>query len=225
MTHVTYNQDKRLISVLWDMVYSAVFHPPGSCFPFVLHKKSYLYGRQITGNCLTKGIHYNLDEVVRRTTVVLFTHKEDYVIVANKGGEVYRLSRKGASVGTCFYDFGHDRDEKIRVSCYPNSYNIHSFWLGSLDFISCLALLETESQDILVSGGGDGFVRFWKTKSGQQIMAMKIDEEVENIKQEQEKQAAAVLHLKVLLNWKIIPMNKYDLLHRMMCQTALLYPA
>ena len=62
MTHVTYNQDKRLISVLWDMVYSAVFHPPGSCFPFVLHKKSYLYGRQITGNCLTKGIHYNLDE-------------------------------------------------------------------------------------------------------------------------------------------------------------------
>lgn len=33
----------------------------------------------------------------------------------------------------------------------------------------------------------DGFVRFWKTKSGQQIMAMKIDEEVENIKQEQDK--------------------------------------
>ena len=26
-----------------------------------------------------------------------------------------------------------DRDEKIRVSCYPNSYNIHSFCLGSLE--------------------------------------------------------------------------------------------
>ena len=30
-------------------------------------------------------------EVVRRTTVILFTNKEDYIIAGNKGGEVYRF--------------------------------------------------------------------------------------------------------------------------------------
>ncbi|XP_074618390.1 tRNA (guanine-N(7)-)-methyltransferase non-catalytic subunit wdr4-like isoform X4 [Acropora palmata] len=175
------------------------FSPSGKLFSLCTPQKELFIWQTNNWKLLNKR------EVVRRTTVVLFTHKEDYVIVANKGGEVYRFSIYDSSQEKELL-LGHvsmildmvltkddrflitsDRDEKIRVSCYPNSYNIHSFWLGSLDFISCLALLETESQDILVSGGGDGFVRFWKTKSGQQIMAMKIDEEVENIKQEQEK--------------------------------------
>ena len=30
-------------------------------------------------------------EVVRRTTVILFTNEEDYIIAGNKGGEVYRF--------------------------------------------------------------------------------------------------------------------------------------
>ena len=36
-------------------------------------------------------IYYNFREVVRRTTVIIFTNKEDYIIASNKGGDVYRL--------------------------------------------------------------------------------------------------------------------------------------
>lgn len=35
--------------------------------------------------------HYNFREVVRRTTVIIFTNKEDYIIASNKGGDVYRF--------------------------------------------------------------------------------------------------------------------------------------
>ncbi|RMX51239.1 hypothetical protein pdam_00004074 [Pocillopora damicornis] len=76
-----------------------------------------------------------------------------------------------------------DRDEKIRVSCFPNSYSIHTFCLGHLDFVSCLALL-SRSQNILVSGGGDGTVTFWNPDSGKDIASKKIDYSIEDIKEE-----------------------------------------
>lgn len=143
-------------------------------------------------------------EVVRRTTVITFTNKEDYIIASNKGGDVYRffihdadkekelllghvsmildmvLTRDDKYLITC------DRDEKIRVSCYPNSYNIHSFCLGNLDFVSSLALLTADGQGILVSGGGDGFVRFWNLKSGEQITAKMIDYSTDSTKVEEQ---------------------------------------
>ena len=50
-----YNQDKSLTPVRWDMAFSAVFQILGSYLPSVLHKKSYLFGRQVTGNCSIKG--------------------------------------------------------------------------------------------------------------------------------------------------------------------------
>lgn len=36
-------------------------------------------------------VYYNFREVVRRTTVIIFTNKEDCIIASNKGGEVYRF--------------------------------------------------------------------------------------------------------------------------------------
>ena len=43
-----------------------------------------------------------------------------------------RLSKCGKFIITC------DRDEKIRVSHFPNAYNIHNFCLGHSDFVTCL---------------------------------------------------------------------------------------
>ena len=37
-----------------------------------------------------------------------------------------------------------DRDEKIRVSHYPNAYNIHNFCLGHTDFVTSLELLTNQ---------------------------------------------------------------------------------
>ncbi|KAL9979832.1 hypothetical protein ACROYT_G017551 [Oculina patagonica] len=147
----------------------------------------------------------NKREMVRRTTVILFSNKEDYIIASNKGGEVYRffvhdadqekelllghvsmildmaLTKDDKYLITC------DRDEKIRVSCYPNSYNIQSFCLGNLDFVSCLGLLPGTSQSILVSGGGDGFMRFWNPESGKQITSKMIDVLTESTKEDDQK--------------------------------------
>jgi len=61
-----------------------------------------------------------------------------------------------------------DRDEKIRVSCYPNCYNINSFCLGHSEFVIKLDILPTQPE-ILISGSGDGTLRFWKIKTGKQI--------------------------------------------------------
>ena len=43
-----------------------------------------------------------------------------------------KLSKCGKFIITC------DRDEKIRVSHYPNAYNIHNFCLGHTDFVTCI---------------------------------------------------------------------------------------
>ena len=49
-----------------------------------------------------------------------------------------------------------DRDEKIRVSHYPNAYNIHNYCLGHTDFVSSLEMLNNQ---FLISGSGDSTLR------------------------------------------------------------------
>ncbi|XP_017778030.1 PREDICTED: tRNA (guanine-N(7)-)-methyltransferase non-catalytic subunit wuho [Nicrophorus vespilloides] len=58
-----------------------------------------------------------------------------------------------------------DRDEKIRVSHYPNCYNILSYCLGHKEFVTNIEIFN----GLLVSASGDGTVRFWDYKSGRQI--------------------------------------------------------
>ncbi|KAL1516904.1 hypothetical protein ABEB36_000738 [Hypothenemus hampei] len=60
-----------------------------------------------------------------------------------------------------------DRDEKIRVSHYPNTYNIATYCLGHTEFVSSLRLLS--SNHILLSGSGDGTVRIWNFLTGKQL--------------------------------------------------------
>lgn len=61
-----------------------------------------------------------------------------------------------------------DRDEKIRVSRYPNAYNIQSYCLGHKEFITGLSLLPTD-KNVLISGSGDGTIRFWDYTAGIQL--------------------------------------------------------
>ncbi|ESO06948.1 hypothetical protein HELRODRAFT_110956 [Helobdella robusta] len=57
-----------------------------------------------------------------------------------------------------------DRDEKIRISNYPNCYNVHQFCLAHTDFVS--KVLYIEECDLLLSGSGDGRIILWDYKSG-----------------------------------------------------------
>jgi tRNA (guanine-N(7)-)-methyltransferase subunit TRM82 len=61
-----------------------------------------------------------------------------------------------------------DRDEKIRVSRYPNAYNIQSYCLGHKEFITGLSLLPTD-KTVLISSSGDGTIRFWDYIAGIQL--------------------------------------------------------
>ena len=56
------------------------------------------------------------------------------------------------------YVLTSDRDEKIRVSKFPNSYNIEGFCLGHTEFVSSLALVPGCNNRVL-SSSGDGTVK------------------------------------------------------------------
>ncbi|XP_065909322.1 tRNA (guanine-N(7)-)-methyltransferase non-catalytic subunit wdr4-like [Dysidea avara] len=58
-----------------------------------------------------------------------------------------------------------DRDEKIRISHFPNAYNIKAYCLGHNDFISCL-LQCIHYEHVLISGSGDGTVKTWDFEHG-----------------------------------------------------------
>ncbi|KAK6024014.1 WD domain, G-beta repeat protein [Ostertagia ostertagi] len=72
------------------------------------------------------------------------------------------------------YMFVADRDEKIRVSRYPEAYVIQSFCLGHSAYVSSIAV----DGDHLFSSGGDGFVHEWDVESGTSLaQSQKLGEE------------------------------------------------
>ncbi|GFO00086.1 tRNA (guanine-n(7)-)-methyltransferase non-catalytic subunit [Plakobranchus ocellatus] len=80
-----------------------------------------------------------------------------------------RLVDNGQLVVTC------DRDEKIRVSNFPDAYNIHSYCLGHTEFVIDLAY--DEANKILLSASGDCTVRAWSL-DGTQVCQRNILEDL-----------------------------------------------
>lgn len=56
-----------------------------------------------------------------------------------------------------------DKDAKIRVCRYPDTFEIESFCLGHTSYVSHLALLDN---DKLFSASGDGTIKMWNALSG-----------------------------------------------------------
>lgn len=56
-----------------------------------------------------------------------------------------------------------DRDEKIRISNFPNSYEIHQFCLGHKELVLWIQLLNNE---LMVSAGADATIRLWSIEHG-----------------------------------------------------------
>ncbi|KAK3743855.1 hypothetical protein QZH41_011852, partial [Actinostola sp. cb2023] len=71
-----------------------------------------------------------------------------------------------------------ERDEKIRVSHFPNSHSIESYCLGHTDFVSSIKVLP--HTDMLVSGGGDGSVILWDFKAGKKLFVEKLGGNIED---------------------------------------------
>ncbi|XP_078333025.1 tRNA (guanine-N(7)-)-methyltransferase non-catalytic subunit wdr4-like isoform X2 [Crassostrea virginica] len=141
-----------------------------------------------TWACLTNGqIIYCLHEKVdagtltipisRRCTRLTFTYDEKNVLVADKWGDVFRFSVQDPQKGGQLL-LGHlsmlldilttkedkfvvtaDRDNKIRISSYPNSYNIHTYCLQHTEYVTSLTYCE--DPEVIISGSGDGSIIVW----------------------------------------------------------------
>lgn len=73
------------------------------------------------------------------------------------------LTSNGKYILTC------DRDEKIRISAYPNAYNIHNFCLGHTDFVTCIQVMD---ENHIVSGSGDGSLKSWNYLQGKEVASV-----------------------------------------------------
>ncbi|XP_045478079.1 tRNA (guanine-N(7)-)-methyltransferase non-catalytic subunit wuho [Harmonia axyridis] len=160
-------------------------------------------------------------EIIKNFTVpriasnMCFT-SNDSLIVADKTGDVFLYNMKD-EILTPVLLLGHlsivldvaltdcgkyiitsDRDEKIRVSKFPNSYNIQSFCLGHEEFVLSVIIVQNK----LISASGDGTVRFWDYLDGKQLSVINtndyINEElVKNFKEEMGLQDAEVFALPI----------------------------
>ncbi|VDN05707.1 unnamed protein product [Thelazia callipaeda] len=58
-----------------------------------------------------------------------------------------------------------DRDEKIRISRYPQCYIIHQFCLGHTSYVNSI----NSKGSLVFSAGGDGTLRVWNIDNGEQL--------------------------------------------------------
>lgn len=124
----------------------------------------------------------------RAASTIRFSPNND-VVVADKSGDAYLFSTSSPMENGVLI-LGHlsmlldvlvtqdmkyilttDRDEKIRISMYPNSYNIVSYCLGHTKFVTNISELPHD-KSILISCGGDGNLKLWDYKHGTELMSV-----------------------------------------------------
>jgi hypothetical protein len=108
----------------------------------------------------------------KKATCLKFTPKND-LLVSDKFGDCYKfkldqMDKPLLFVGhvsiltdLLFFDkylVSSDRDEKIRINYYPNSYDIKAFCLGHTEFVSRIEKIDSKR---FISGGGDSFLICW----------------------------------------------------------------
>ncbi|XP_034829798.1 tRNA (guanine-N(7)-)-methyltransferase non-catalytic subunit wuho [Maniola hyperantus] len=77
------------------------------------------------------------------------------------------------------YIITSDRDEKIRVSCYPNTYNIQTYCLGHKEFVNHIELVQNTDSH-LTSTSGDGTVKFWNYINGSLLYTIDTYMDIKN---------------------------------------------
>jgi hypothetical protein len=66
-----------------------------------------------------------------------------------------------------------DRDNRVRVSCFPLAVEIQSMCLGHTDFVTRVCWV---SPTRLLSAGGDGSIRLWSSETGTELSSVIIAE-------------------------------------------------
>ncbi|EDV95203.1 tRNA (guanine-N(7)-)-methyltransferase non-catalytic subunit wuho [Drosophila grimshawi] len=123
--------------------------------------------------------------LARASSAMTFAADSSSVLVTDKTGDCYQydcvevnaLPRLLLGHLSIVYDIlwtpdqkhiiTSDRDDKIRVTNYPATFDIHSYCLGHKEFVSGLALLTEEH---LLSVSGDKTLRLWNYLSGMELL-------------------------------------------------------
>ena len=73
-----------------------------------------------------------------------------------------------------------DRDEKIRVSSFPESYILEGYLLGHTEYISSMAsvVISKDTMNLVTSCGGDRTLRLWDLDTMQQLSEISLHEEL-----------------------------------------------
>lgn len=136
----------------------------------------------------------------RSASKIRFSPQSDYIFVADKTGDVlmYDISKDDDGIkllghlslllnvlqsSDAKFIISSDRDEKIKVSRYPNTYNIHTYCLGHTEFVNHLEFLPNNNK-YLTSTSGDGTVKCWDYLTGKMIYSIDtfLDINDENLK-------------------------------------------
>ncbi|XP_022120535.2 tRNA (guanine-N(7)-)-methyltransferase non-catalytic subunit wuho [Pieris rapae] len=124
----------------------------------------------------------NLFVLPRSASKIRFGAENSHIFVADKTGDVlfYDILKNDSGVKLLGhlsfllnvlqsqdgnYLISADRDEKIRVSCYPNTYNIQTYCLGHKEYVNHIEFLPHNNK-YLLSASGDGTVKCWDYVTG-----------------------------------------------------------
>ncbi|XP_053682673.1 tRNA (guanine-N(7)-)-methyltransferase non-catalytic subunit wuho [Sabethes cyaneus] len=131
--------------------------------------------------------------VARASNCIKFAPSGKFAIVCDKGGDCYiydcidyskpgrwvlghmsqvldvLIDAEESRIITC------DRDEKIRVTRYPDSHEIETFCLGHTEFVAQLEFVRTTSGQQLLSLSGDRTLRLWNYEIGEEMFLQKMD--------------------------------------------------
>ncbi|OAD53083.1 tRNA (guanine-N(7)-)-methyltransferase subunit WDR4 [Eufriesea mexicana] len=155
-------------------------------FVYTNHKQLCLYERESQNLLLNKILP-------KAASKVQFTPDND-IVVADKTGDVHLFSNKQHDSGILLlghlsmlldvlitedgkYIITTDRDEKIRVSMFPNSYNIVSYCLGHTKFVTNILELPHD-KSVLMSCGGDGTFILWDYKIGKELLCVNFHNKI-----------------------------------------------
>ncbi|KRX61874.1 tRNA (guanine-N(7)-)-methyltransferase non-catalytic subunit wuho [Trichinella sp. T9] len=122
----------------------------------------------------------------KQATSLVFINDGQSVIIADRAGNVYQFEPPSSKPSVLLghismildlifssdlrYIVSCDRDNRIRVSNFPNTYNIETFCVGHKDFVRSLGWMKVDEHlSFLMSASGDGTIGIWQLPIGKLI--------------------------------------------------------
>jgi hypothetical protein len=65
-----------------------------------------------------------------------------------------------------------DRDEKVRISRFPETYIVEGYLLGHTKYVTAIGSVPTSDDALLASCGGDKMLRLWNWKTNQELCSI-----------------------------------------------------